>query len=65
MVQIIAPRIGGVTLKSGKVLEADGQLAGSPSCLFDAGAVVVSEEGCAMLAIESAAIAFVSDAFLI
>ena len=36
-----------VTLKGGKVLAADGQLAGTPSVLFDAVALVFSAEGCA------------------
>ncbi len=62
-VKIIAPKIGGVTLKGGSKLKADGQLAGSPSVLFDAVAVVLSEAGCAALLKESAAIDFVSDAF--
>ena len=63
-VKIIAPKIGGVTLKGGKALPADGQLAGSPSVLFDAVALVVSDEGCAALLKESAAVDFVSNAFV-
>ncbi|MCI3131920.1 catalase [Phenylobacterium aquaticum] len=63
-VKIIAPKIGGVTLKSGKVLPADGQLAGSPSVLFDAVALVLSEAGCAELLGESAATDFVAHAFV-
>lgn len=62
-VQIIALRIGGVSLKGEKILAADGQLAGSPSCLFDAVAIVASKEGCATLIKEAAALSFVSDAF--
>lgn len=63
-VKIIAPKIGGVTLKDGKPLKADGQLAGSPSVLFDAAAMVVSAEGCAALLKESAACDFASNAFV-
>ncbi|HEX5377322.1 MAG TPA: catalase [Phenylobacterium sp.] len=63
-VKIVAPRIGGVTLKSGKLLTADAQLAGSPSVIFDAVAVVISSEGCAQLLEESAAVDFVSNAFI-
>ena len=63
-VKIVAPKIGGVTLKGGKKLEADGQLAGTPSVLFDAVAVVLSEAGCADLLKESAAVDFVSNAFV-
>ncbi|MDB5419717.1 MAG: katE [Phenylobacterium sp.] len=63
MVKIVAPRIGGVTLKDGKALKADGQLAGSPSVIFDAVALVVSEDGCAQLLGESAARDFVANAY--
>ena len=62
-VKIVAPKIGGVKLEGGKILEADGQLAGTPSVLFDAVALVLSKEGCAQLMSESAAIDFVKDAF--
>ena len=62
-VKIVAAKVGGVTLKDGKALKADGQLAGTPSVLFDAVALVLSEEGCAQLLHEAAAIGFVSDAF--
>jgi catalase len=62
-VKIVAPKIGGVTLKGGKKLAADGQLQGTPSVLFDAVAIVASEEGCAMLLKEGAAIDFAKDAF--
>ena len=47
----------------GKLLPADGQLAGSPSVIFDAVALVLSEEGCEMLLNEAAAVDFVRDAF--
>jgi len=62
-VQIVAPKVGGVTLAAGTKLKADRQLAGSPSVLFDAVALVLSDEGCAMLLKEGAAIDFVKDAF--
>ncbi|PZU00625.1 MAG: catalase HPII [Brevundimonas sp.] len=60
---IVAPKIGGAKLKDGSTLAADGQLAGSPSVLFDAVAVVLSDDGCATLMNESAAVDFVKDAF--
>ena len=63
-VKIVAPKIGGVILKGGKKLKADGQLAGTPSVLFDAVALVVSEKGCADLLKESAAVDFVAHAFV-
>ncbi|WP_293825445.1 catalase [uncultured Brevundimonas sp.] len=60
---IVAPKIGGAKLKDGSTLAADGQLAGSPSVLFDAVAVVLSDDGCATLMKEGAAVDFVKDAF--
>lgn len=62
-VKIVAPKIDGVKLKGGKTLKADGQLAGTPSVLFDAVAIILSEPGCAALVKESAAIDFAKDAF--
>jgi catalase len=62
-VMLVAPKVGGVKLADGSVLPADGQLAGSPSVLFDAVAVLLSDEGARGLAQESAAIDFVRDAF--
>jgi len=62
-VKIVAPKIGGVTLKDGKLLKADGQLAGTPSVIFDAVALVLSKEGCAMLLKEGAATDFAKHAF--
>jgi catalase len=60
---LIAPKIGGATLSDGKLRKADGQLAGSPSQLFDAVALVLEAEGCRSLLREAAAIQFVMDAF--
>ena len=60
---IVAPKIGGAKLKGGKTLAADGQLAGSPSVLFDAVAIVLSDDGCAELLKEGAAVDFAKDAF--
>ena len=62
-VKIIAPKVGGVKLASGSMVPADGQLAGTPSVLFDAVAVILSDEGARTLSMESAAIDFVRDAF--
>ncbi|MDY0282582.1 MAG: catalase [Salinivirgaceae bacterium] len=62
-VKIIAPKVGGAKLADGSMLAADGQLAGTPSVLFDAVAVVLSDEGAQALSKESAAIDFVRDAF--
>ncbi|WP_042877687.1 catalase [Cupriavidus necator] len=62
-VKIVAPRVGGATLADGSKLPADGQLAGTPSVMFDAVAVVLSEDGAARLAQESAALDFVNFAY--
>ena len=61
--KIIAPKIGGAKLTDGSMLAADGQLAGTPSVLFDAVAVILSDAGAKALANEGAAIDFVRDAF--
>ena len=62
-VKIVAPRVGGAKLANGSLLEADGQLAGMPSVLFDAIAVILSGEGAKLLTRESAAIDFIHDAY--
>ena len=58
----IAPKVGGLKLKGG-MRKADGQLAGSPSVLFDAVALVLAPEAAAKLCKEGAAVQFVMDAF--
>lgn len=60
---IVAPKVGGATLSDGKLLKADAQLAGYPSVLADAVAVILSDDGCAALLKEAAAVQFVMDAF--
>jgi len=62
-VKLVAPKVGGAKLADGSRLTADGQLAGTPSVLFDAVAVILSEAGAASLSRESAAIDFLRDAF--
>jgi catalase len=62
-VKIVAPKVGGAKLADGSMLAADGQLAGTPSVIFDAVAVVLSDEGVKALSMEGAAIDFVRDAF--
>ncbi len=61
--QVVAPKIGGAAAKGGKRIEADHQLAGGPSILFDAVAVAPSTAGAAMLENEAAAIDGLRDAF--
>ncbi|MFC3579736.1 catalase [Sphingomonas hylomeconis] len=60
---IVAPKVGGARLSDGDMFKADGQLAGSPSQIFDAVAILLSEEGCAALLKEAAAVDFVMNAF--
>ncbi len=60
---IVASRIAGAKLSDSKMQKADGQLAGSPSQLFDAVALVLSEEGAETLTREAAAVQWVMDAF--
>jgi len=62
-VKIVAPKVGGAKLASGSMMSADGQLAGTPSVLFDAVAIILSDPGAKALSLESAAIDFVRDAF--
>ena len=58
----VAPKVGGLKLNGG-TLKANGQLAGSPSVLFDAVALVLAPEAAAKLCKEGAAVQFVMDAF--
>jgi catalase len=60
---IVAPRVGGAKLSDGTLMPADLQLAGGPSVLFDAVAVLLSEAGTASLLNEGAAVQWVMDAF--
>jgi catalase len=62
-VRTVAPRLGPTPMEDGSSLEADAQLAGTPSVVFDAVAVVLSEAGAGVLSKEAAAIDFVRDAF--
>jgi catalase len=61
--KIIAPHIGEVVLADKSTLKVDGQLAGTPSVMFDAVALVLSAEAGAKLAGEACAVDFVRDAF--
>ncbi len=60
---IVAPKLGGAKVRGGQMLKAGGQLAGTPSQIFDAVAIVLSEEGCEALMGQGAAVQFVADAF--
>lgn len=62
-VKIVAPKIGGAVAANGETIEADFQLAGGPSVLFDAVYVALSAAGATLLSTEAAAVAWVHDAF--
>jgi catalase len=62
-VKLIAPKVGAIALEDGSMLASDGQLAGTPSVMFDAVAIILSGSGAEALAKEAAAIDFVRDAF--
>src|SRR5690606_4042968 len=59
---LIAPKIGGIPVKGG-TLKADGQLAGSPSVLFDAVASVLMPDQAEKLTRDGAAVQWFMDAF--
>ena len=62
-VKIVAPKVGGATLSDGTLLPADGQLAGTPSMVFDAVASVLTTEMGEQLSREAAAVEWFRDAF--
>ncbi len=62
-VKLVAPKIGGGKLSDGKLQAADGQLAGTPSVVFDAVAIVLSSDAAKRLSKESAAVDFAADAW--
>ncbi len=61
--EIVAPKIGGVTLSDGVNVAAKHKIDGGPSVLFDAVAIIASTEGAAVLSMDAAARDFVTDAF--
>jgi len=62
-VKLVAPKVGSVKLSDGTTLTVDGQLAGTPSVMFDAVAIMLTISAARRLMSESAAIDFVRDAF--
>lgn len=63
VLEIVAPKVGGVEAADGSWIEAGHMIDGGPSVLFDAVALLLSEEGAERLAGEAAARDFVADAF--
>lgn len=62
-VELVAPKIGGVTCSDGMQMPARQQLNGGPSVLYDAVALLPSAEGAKFLGTQPAAKDFVNDAF--
>ncbi|OAV55336.1 catalase HPII [Rhizobium sp. WYCCWR10014] len=62
--EVIAPKIGGVTLSDGNWIEAHQMIDGGPSVLYDAVALLPSAEGTSDLLKEATARDFVADAFV-
>ena len=62
-VKLVALNIGEVKLGGGKYEVVEHQLAGTPSVVFDAVAVILSDTSAKMLAKEGAAVDFVRDAY--
>ncbi|MGR9238826.1 catalase [Rhizobium leguminosarum] len=62
--EVIAPKIGGVTLSDGNWIEAHQMIDGGPSVLYDAVALLPSAEGTGELLKEATARDFVADAFV-
>jgi catalase len=63
LLEIVAPSVGGVEASDGSWVAALQKLDGGPSVLYDAVALLPSEEGAMALAKEPAARDFVADAF--
>jgi catalase len=63
ILEIIAPTVGGVEASDGSRIEAQQKIGGGPSVLYDAVAILPSEEGAAGLLKNAAAKDFISDAF--
>ena len=63
MYEVVAPVVGGVTDSDGNLIPAKQKIDGGPSVLYDAVALLVSEEGAGTLASDATARDFVTDAF--
>ena len=63
MVEVVAPRIGGIKTSQGELIKAQQMVDGGPSVLYDAVVLLAAEEEGEMLAKEPTARDFVSDAF--
>ncbi len=62
MVKLVAPKVGELKVKGG-TLKADGQLAGTPSVVFDAVIAILMPDQAALLARDVGAVAWFADAW--
>jgi catalase len=60
--ELVAPTVGGIAGRDGERIPADHNVAGGPSVLFDAVALLPSQEGATQLAADPVARDFVTDA---
>ncbi|MBI0434856.1 catalase [Roseomonas sp. KE0001] len=63
LLELVAPKVGGVMLSDGSTVPAKQKVNGGPSVLYDAVAVLPSAEGADLLAGEATARDFVTDAY--
>jgi catalase len=63
MVELVAPMVGGVKASDGSWIEADEKIDGAPSVVYDAVALLLSDDGATLLSKEATARDFVADAF--
>jgi catalase len=63
MMEIIAPKVGGVEAADGSMIEGKQMIDGGPSVLYDTVALIVSPEGAERLMKEAAVRDFIADAF--
>ncbi len=63
LVELIAPKVGGFTASDGKLRPAKQKINGGPSVLYDAVAILLSDDGALQLQQEATARDFVADAF--
>jgi catalase len=61
--EVVAPKIGGVTLSDRRKVPAKQKIDGGPSVLYDAVALIVSEKGAAFLSKDAPTKDFINDAF--
>lgn len=61
--EVVAPHIAGAELDDGTIVEAKQKIDGGPSVLYDAVAIIVSEEGAKKLSKDKTALDFVNDAY--